>query len=133
MQQSTKHGRLDGVINRPAVTTDEAGQSSQGSSPSGSPSGKSPLGTGLRSQVAAAGTTLAEGHQLEGSHLEAIDRNAEEALQIQVGAMRSQICLQCMSATVCCRVCNLQQHNCIGTTVRLVLSLYLALYQIGHI
>lgn len=83
MQQSTKRGKAAPVISRAVVTVDQSEQSSQGSSPSGSPIGKGQVGTGLRSEAAARANTEG-GVQLHGSHLEAIDRFAEEALQIQV-------------------------------------------------
>lgn len=79
MQQSTKHSRASHA----AVTTDATGHGSQGNSPSGSPSGKSQLGTGARSG-ATDGTDIAGGAQVQGIHLGAIGRSAEEALQIQV-------------------------------------------------
>lgn len=81
MQQSTKHGR-PAHASHAADTTDETGQGSQGSSPSGSPSGKGQIKTGVRS--GATDATEIAGGQLHDSHLEAIGRSAEEALQIQV-------------------------------------------------
>ena len=83
VQQSTKHGKPAHGISHAVVTIDETEQASRGSSPSGSPSGKRQDRTGSTSE-AAARMSSAGGVQLHGSHLEAIDRSAEEALQIQV-------------------------------------------------
>ena len=81
MQQFTQYGGPAHVMSRATVTVDEPEQSSHGSSPSSSPSSKGQVGTGLRSE--AVSMSPARGVQLH--HLEAIDRSAEEALQIQVG------------------------------------------------
>lgn len=83
MQQSTKPGR-PAHASRAVDTTGETGQGSRASSPSGSPSRKSQVGTEVRSG-APDGMDVAGGDQLHSSHLEAIGKSAEEALQIQVG------------------------------------------------
>ena len=80
MQQFTKYGRPAHDISRATVTVDESEQSSHGSSPSGSPSGKGQVGTGSRSEAVSPRGRV----QLHHNHLEAMDRSAEEALQIQV-------------------------------------------------
>lgn len=90
MQQSTKYGRPAHAISRATVTVDESEQSSHGSSPSKSPSGKGQVGTGSKSE--AVSMSPGGGVQLHHSHLEAIDRSAEEALEIQVD-IRGLVCL----------------------------------------
>lgn len=76
MQQSTHYGRPMHATSH-LVTTDETGQSSQGSSPG-------------RNRPAASSSGGDEKHsggadQMQVSPLEMIDRSAEEALQIQAG------------------------------------------------
>lgn len=68
------------------VTNDETGESSQGSSPGrNSPGARSRVGDEKHSGGA---------DHLHLSHLEMIDRSAEEALQIQAGRV-SQTCFSC--------------------------------------